>query len=124
MKTTLSGKQRGFSFGGFIMAVVLLVVFAIFGFKLIPAYMEDGKIENTFIEMARAPDLQNASPAEIMKSFVARAAIDDITAIKADDIDISTDDGKLVLSASYEVKVPVGGNVSLLLTFNPSSAGN
>jgi hypothetical protein len=44
-----------------------------------------------------------------------------MTAIKPEDIDVSTDDGKLVLSASYTVTVPLVANASLLLDFKPSS---
>jgi hypothetical protein len=71
--------------------------------------------------MAHDPDLQKATPHDIQVSFEKRAAIDNITAIKADDIEISGEEGRLVLSASYEVKIPLGGNISCLLAFNPSS---
>jgi hypothetical protein len=48
--------------------------------------------------------------------------MDYITDITADDIEISKDAGALTLSASYSVKIPVAGNMSLVLEFNPSSA--
>jgi hypothetical protein len=48
--------------------------------------------------------------------------MDSITDITAEDIVIDRDSGRLVLSASYQVKIPVAGNMSLLLEFNTSSA--
>jgi hypothetical protein len=36
---------------------------------------------------------------------------------------ISSDGGRPVLSASYSVRIPVAGNISLILEFNPRSAG-
>ena len=122
MNKAMPIQQRGISFGGFIFGAFLLVFLGITGLKLVPAYIQAAQIKNIFETMVHDPDLQKASPHDIQVSFDKRASIDNITAIKAGDIEISNEDGRMVLSASYEVKVPVGGNVSFLLTFNPSSA--
>ena len=122
MNKAMPVQQRGISFGGFIFGAFLLVFLGITGLKLVPAYMQAAQIKNIFVTMAHDPDLQKASPHDIQVSFDKRASIDNIKAIKAEDIEISSEDGRMVLSASYEVKVPLGGNVSFLLSFNPSSA--
>jgi hypothetical protein len=114
-------QQRGLSFGGFIFGAFLLVIGSIFGFRLIPAYIQNSTINNTFKVIANDPDMQKATIQEIRNSFSRRASIDNVTAIKPEDIDVSTDDGKLVLSASYTVTVPLVANASLLLEFKPSS---
>jgi hypothetical protein len=116
-------QQRGMSFGGFIFGAFLLVLFGITGLKLIPAYMQAAQIKNIFVTIAHDPDMQKATPHDIQASFDKGASINNITAIKASDIDISSDGGMPVLSASYAVKVPLIGNVSLYMEFNPSSAG-
>jgi hypothetical protein len=123
MNTTMPVQQRGITFGGFIFGAILLVFLAITGLKLVPAYMQAGEIKNIFVTIARDPEMQKANPHDIQASFEKRATIDAITVIKASDIDISSDGGRLVLSASYAVKIPLAGNVSLYLEFNPSSAG-
>jgi hypothetical protein len=122
MIKTMPVQQRGITFGGFIFGAFLLVLLSITGLKLIPPYIQATSIKNIFQTMARDPELQKASPHDIHASFVKYATIDNITAIKAEDIDISSDDGGIVFSASYEVKVPLMGNISFLLSFNPSSA--
>lgn len=121
MNTAMPVQQRGLSFGGFIIGAFLLVLASITGLKLIPAYMQNAQINNVFTTISHDPDMQKASPREIRNSFDRRASIDDITAIKADEIEIASDGGRLMLSASYSVKVPLLANVSLLLEFNPSS---
>jgi hypothetical protein len=123
MNRAMPVQQRGLSFGGFIFGAFLLVFLSITGFKLIPAYMQAAEIKNIFETIAHDPDMQKASVHDIKASFDRRATIDAITAIHADDIDISTDQGRPVLSASYSVKIALAGNVSLLVEFNPSSAG-
>ena len=122
MKKAMPAKQRGLSFFGFIFGAVILVLVSINRLKLIPAYMEDMKISNLFTVIANDPEMQKASPRDIRMSFSKRASIDNISAINAEDIEIASEGGGLALSASYAVKVPLAGNVSLYLDFSPTSA--
>jgi hypothetical protein len=122
MNAAMPAAQRGLSFSGFMFGAFILVFASIIGFKLIPAYMQDATIKNMLVAIANDPEMQKASASTIRMSFGKRASVDNITAIKAEDIDISSNGGRLVLSASYAVKVPLGGNASLYLEFNPSSA--
>ncbi len=124
MNKTMPGQQRGLSFFGFIFGAFILVLVSITGLKLVPAYMQDAQIKNLFVTIANDPEMQKASLSDIRMSFSKRASIDNITAIKVEDIDIASDAGKPVLSASYAVKIPLVGNVSLYLDFSPSSAAN
>ncbi len=121
MNTTMPSKQRGLSLSGLMVGAVVLILVSLTGFKLIPVYMQDARIKNIFIVIANDPEMQKASPRDIRVSFSKRADIDDVVAVKAEDIDIAKDGESLVLSASYAVKVPLVANISLYLDFNPSS---
>jgi len=121
MNTAMSSKQRGLSLSGLMGGIVILVLASIIGLKLIPAYMDDATIKNLFVAIASDPEMQKASVGEIRMSFNKRASIDNIKAINYEDIEIEKDGGRLVLSASYPVKIPLAGNISLYLEFNPSS---
>jgi len=121
MKISMPGHQRGLSFGGFVFGAFMLVLVAITGIKLIPAFIQNAQINTVFAEIVRDPNMAKASPREIRNSFDRRASIDAITAIKSDDIDIASGDGQLELSADYSVKVPLFGNMSILMEFHPSS---
>jgi len=119
---TVTIKQRGVSISGFLTVVAVLVFLAISGMKLIPAYIQDKTIRSKFYEVAHDPDLQN-SPANVIRSaFSKRVTVTDITALKTEDIEVTKDASGIILSASYTVKIPIFGNASLLLEFNPSSA--
>lgn len=122
MNKAMPAKQRGLSFFGFIFGAFILVLASIGGLKLIPAYMEEAKISNLFTVIANDPEMQKASPSNIRMSFIKRASIDNVTAIKAEDIEIASNGGRLELSASYAIKIPLVANVSLYLEFNPTSA--
>ncbi|MEQ1526982.1 MAG: DUF4845 domain-containing protein [Gallionella sp.] len=114
-------RQRGLSFGGFMLGALILVLGSITGFRLIPAYIENTTIKNIFNIVAKDPELQKASEQEIRMAYIKRAMIDNVTAIKAEDVEIATDDGQLVLSASYSVTVKLAANISLVMDFKPKS---
>ena len=121
MNTAMPSKQRGLTFSGFLFGAVILILVSITGLKLIPAYIQDATIKNVFVAIANDPEMQKASPRDIRMAFNNRSSIDDIKAITAEDIEIAKDGERLVLSANYDLKVPLAGNVSLYLEFNPSS---
>ena len=118
----LACRQRGVSFVGMIMIAAGVIFVAILGMKLVPAYMHSAQIAQIFKTIAHDPAMQGASIKEIKESYSKRANINYITDITAEDIDISKGDGQLNLSASYSVKIPLAGNITLLLEFNPSSS--
>lgn len=119
----ISKQQLGVTFGGFIMIAILFIVVAIFSMKLIPTYLEDVKIKKAFEAIVHDPAMRGASVTEIKNSYVKRAmTMDDVKSITQDDIEINRDNGRLTLSASYSKKIPLAGNVSLLIEFNPSAS--
>jgi Domain of unknown function (DUF4845) len=121
MKATAC-RQRGIGFVGFIMIAAGLIFVAILGMKLVPAYVHSAQIAQIFKTIAHDPSMQGASINEIKDSYRKRANINYITDVTAEDIEISKGDGQLNLSTSYSVKIPIAGNITLLLEFNPSSS--
>lgn len=121
MKTMLK-QQRGVTFGGFIMVAAIFISVSIFSMKLIPAYMENGKIQKALDAIVHDPAMQAATIPEIKDSFYKRAmTMDNVTAVTMEDLVISKDNGKLSISASYSAKIPLAGNVSLLVEFSPAA---
>ncbi len=118
----MAGRQRGMSFFGFIGIAAGVIFVAILGMKLVPSYIHSAQIAQIFKTIAADPAMRDATIAQIKDSYSKRADIDYITDITAEDIEISKGDGQLTLSANYSVKIPVAGNITLLLEFNPSSS--
>jgi hypothetical protein len=115
-------KQRGLTLSGFMMGAILFIFVAMFGMKLIPAYMENGKIQKAFEAIVRDPAMQTAPVSEIKSSYYKRAnTIDTVTAVMPDDLVIGKDAGSITISASYSKKIPLAGNISVLIEFNPSA---
>ncbi len=119
---SIKSNQRGMSYFDFLLIAAVLVAVVIFGMRLIPAYINNADIQHIFNDVAHDPAMKNASVGEIKMSYNRRASVEGLTGITADDIDINTDNSTLSLSAKYTVKIPLVGNATLLLDFNPSSS--
>ena len=111
--------QKGITFSGFILVAFLFVVVAIFTLKMIPVYLDNAKVQKAFDSMVRDPALQGASAEDIKMAFATRVSVDSIDSVNSQNLDIYKENGQLYLGAKYEVKIPLFGNATLVLTFNP-----
>jgi Flp pilus assembly protein TadG len=115
-------KQRGVGLVGMIMIATAIIIVVILGMKVVPAYAHSMQVAQVFKSIARDPAMQGASIKDIKDSYSKRAGINYISDINTEDIEITNDGGVLSLSTSYSVKIPLVGNATLLLDFNPSSS--
>jgi len=112
--------QRGVTLMGLMMICVVLVLAAVLGMKLWPSYMEYSAAKKAVI--AIGSDMRGGTVADVRKAFDKRAQIDGIEVIKGADLDVSKDGADIVISFAYPKKIPLFGNVSLLIDFAASSA--
>ena len=113
--------QHGVSLGGLLVGLFVLAILALLGMRLIPAYIEYGTAQNAIQAIAR--ERTGASPVEIRRAFDSRAAIDDISAVKSSDLDITKEGGEVVISFAYRKEVPLFMNVGVYIDFAASSKG-
>ncbi|MBA2484193.1 MAG: DUF4845 domain-containing protein [Nitrosomonas sp.] len=114
-------KQKGFTLSGLLMWSVILIMIALLGMKLAPAYIEYAAIQKTFAAITNDSTLKNATPTEIRLSFDKRASIDNIDVIRGRDIKISKDNGRTILKTDYSVIIPLFANISMLIDFKVAS---
>lgn len=112
-------KQRGLGIISIFLLLVLLVGGAVVLMKCVPTYIEYFAIKRTFSVLKE--EAKGASAREIKEKFNARAIIDDIKSITANDLEISQEGGETVVSASYQVVIPMFANLSLLFDFSAST---
>lgn len=118
---TLRQKQRGISLSGLLVWAVILILVSISGLKIAPAYIEFSSIKRNLAAMVKDIDMQTTSPSQVKMMFDKRAQIDSIKSINGQDIKINKENGRIVLSASYVVQIPVVSNISLQIDFQASS---
>jgi hypothetical protein len=109
--------ERGVSLSGLIVVLVVLGVAAVVAMKVVPSYAEYREIQ-TAIAKAKAG---GGSAAEMQRAFDKSAEIDNISAITGHDLVISRDSGEPEISFAYEKRMPLAGNVSLLIDYQGST---
>ena len=109
----------GVMIGGAVLAALLLV-----GLKLIPVVSEYMGVKRSMTAVVGGANPQTATVSELRSAFTKRAMVDDVTTVSASDLDITKEDGRIVISVEYARKVKLFGNVSLLIDFNASTADN
>ena len=122
MIKAIENRQRGVSLSGLLVWSVILILAAIGGMKIIPAYIQDAEIKSILSTIVNDSAMQGAQSKDVRESFSKRAMMNNINVVTANDIEIVKDARGLSLSISYQVKIPLVGNASLLLEFNPSSS--
>jgi Tfp pilus assembly protein PilE len=110
--------QRGISLTGLIFVLAVMGVIAVFAMKVFPTYLEYKSSKDAIV----AAKASNGSDMEMRQSFDKNADINRIEAITGKDLVISKESGEKELSFAYQRKIPLFGNVSLLIDYAASTA--
>jgi hypothetical protein len=110
--------QRGLSMIGFLFVAVVLIVCAIIGFRIVPSYIEYYTIQSAVQKSLR--DAPDPTPPVVRRSFDKYIAADYIDSVVASDLNVTKEGNTLTATVSWEKKLHMIGNVSLLLDFDVS----
>lgn len=116
----MRGRQRGVSLMGLLVICVILIIGALIGLKVGPAYLEFMQIKKTVTAVALEG---GGTVADIKRAYDRRAQVDDISSVTADDLDITKEGSDVVIGFAYSKKVPLFGQVSLVFDFAGNSKG-
>ncbi|MEO8003537.1 MAG: DUF4845 domain-containing protein [Betaproteobacteria bacterium] len=114
-------RQRGVTFIGMMFIAALIVMAAIIGLKLVPAYIEFATISNILRDVANSPEGKSGNVPAIQASFRKHAQIDAIETVKPEDLEVDKDGDHVIIRANYAVKVHLVANVSAVIDFAASS---
>jgi len=113
--------QSGLSLVGVMLVGSMAAAVVLLGLRLVPVVSEYFGIKRALAAVAGAANPQTATVSELRNAFTKRAIVDDISSITASDLDITKENGRIVMSVDYSRKVPLFTNVSLLIEFSASS---
>ena len=116
----MGNSQRGMGMMGIMLVCIAVVLVAIGGLKIVPAYIEYGQVKKAVAGVAGGPDARG-TVADIRKAFDKRAQVDDIQAVSGGDLEITKEGGQVVIAFAYQKKVPLFANVSVTFDFAGSS---
>ena len=106
-------KQDGLSLSGLIGALVVIGVVGIFAMRMVPAYIEYNAIKSA---IAKVKD-GGGSIREMQQAFNRHTSVNDVEAVRGQDLVFTRDGEEVEISFAYEKRLPLMGNVSLLIDF-------
>jgi len=111
-------QQYGVSIMGLLIALVLVIVVALFGMKVIPSVLEYRSAKGAIQAVARSGA---TSPQDVRRAFENRATIDNITSVRPQDLEITRDGNSVVIAFAYRREIPLFTGVGLYLDFAANS---
>ena len=122
MQKKIHSKQQGITFIGLVLVIAVVVFLAIIVMKVVPAYIEFSSVKNAIKFIAKDAAFASMSKKEIANAFDKSASTGYITVIKGADLIIEKNATGNVVTADYQVTLPIVANASILLDFNATSA--
>ena len=111
--------QRGVTLVGMVVICIAIVIVAIGGLKIAPAYIEYYKVKKAIVAIAQAN--RGGTVGEVRRAFEMRSAIDDIDVIGPKDLEVTKEGNDVVVSAAYSKRIPLFSNVNVVIDFAASS---
>ena len=112
-------RQFGITLIGFLFMAALVGGAGVLAFRSIPIYNEYFTVQ----KILRNIDLQNneATPNNIRDQFDRKASADYVYDIKGRDLDVTKENGRIIISINYQRTIPIAGNVSMLFDFDANN---
>ena len=113
--------QRGLTLISLLIVSAVIILFAIIGMKVMPAYIEYFTIKRTLQQLARSPDLRGGNTRDVQGAFDKYAQIDDIKSVAGRDLAVEKHGDGFTASVAYSTRVQLFGNISACIEFEASS---
>ena len=115
-------KQRGMTFIGLVLVVAAVVFLAVLGMKVVPAYIEFFGVKKIINRIANEPNFNEMSNKEIIQAFDNSASVGYVSVIRGKELIIEKGQSGNVVTAEYQVTIPIVANASVLLDFSATTA--
>ena len=122
MQKAIKFNQQGMTFIGLVLVIAVVIFLAVIGMKVVPAYIEFSSVKNAIKYVAKDAKFSTMSKKEIASAFDKSASTGYITVIKGSDLVIEKNETGNVVTADYQVTLPIVANASVLLDFHATSA--
>jgi hypothetical protein len=117
MKFT-SKRQQGLTLISLVFLLGLIGVFVLLTLKIVPIYMDHGKVKSALEALEETPDLATKGEFEIRDSLNKRFQINYVYDVKSDDIKVTKHGNYVKVEIEYETVVKLVGNLSVLAEFH------
>lgn len=111
--------QRGAALSGLLFWCLVLAIGALLGLKVAPTVIEFYKVKKDCKSVV-SQLAKDATVADVRKAYERYADIDSLE-LRPDQLDISKDNGQIVIAFAYEKRIPLFANLSLVIDYAAST---
>jgi hypothetical protein len=117
--------QQGMTFWGLLVVAAIFIFFVILFFKLLPPYIEHGKVKTALENIAHQPGTADMEKSQIKAAFDRRFNIEDVNDVDLNKaLFVEKKPGSMTIRIAYERRVPLAYNVTALIEFDDSAQVN
>ncbi|MGD8783014.1 MAG: DUF4845 domain-containing protein [Thioalkalispiraceae bacterium] len=113
-------KQQGMTAIGWLLVLLLVLVFAIVGIKLIPLYLDSFKVTSSLHSLANDSKAKGKSGREIRTLLMKRLDVNMVNDVTAQDVSISRSREGTIVEVNYEARRQLFGNLHMVLVYQES----
>ena len=110
--------QRGMTAIGWLMVLGLIAFFTLITLRLVPIYLEYGKVVSVLESLTSEPDIGAKSRREIIRLVSKRFNINDVRGVDPRTVKVSKDRGKTRISIEYERREHLMANIDVVAVFS------
>ncbi|HFD79321.1 MAG TPA: DUF4845 domain-containing protein [Gammaproteobacteria bacterium] len=110
--------QKGMTAIGWLLVLGLIAFFTLIALRLVPLYMEYGKVVSVMESLANEPNISTQTRRQIISLVGKRFDINDVSHVDPKLVKISKDKGRMTLSIEYERREHLMGNVDVVARFS------
>lgn len=103
---------------GWLLVLGLIAFFTLITLRLVPLYLEYGKVASALESLQNEPGITSQSRSEIVTLVTRRFDVNDVREVDPKLIKVSKDKGMLTVSIDYERREHLIGNVDVVATFD------
>ncbi|MBL6987021.1 MAG: DUF4845 domain-containing protein [Methylobacter sp.] len=113
-------KQQGLTLISIVLILGLIGFFVLLTLKVVPIYLDHGKVKSALEALKAMPDVQKKSEYEIRDNLSKRFLINYVYDVKKEDISVVKHGNYVKVDIEYETVVKLVDNLSLLAEFHDS----
>jgi len=113
-------RQRGMTPVGWVLVFLLIAFFALLTLKLVPIYLKSFSVGSVIADLKNEPGIGAMTSRQIISLVQKRLDINMVTDVGAKDIYVEKVGDNMTISADYEVRKPMLGNVDIVVSFDKS----
>jgi Domain of unknown function (DUF4845) len=115
----MSRNERGITILGFLFVAAVVIIFALVGFRVTPAYIEYFAVQKALQQaLADAPD---GNIGEVRRAFDRKTSAGYIESVRPVDVQVTRQSNQITAAVSWQRVLPMIGNASILLDFDATA---